>query len=82
MINTNSCLHSLMALRFAMWELHLYLDTHPDDEDKLRLLNSYKEKYAAALPEYESKHGPLSPATGSGCTWIDTPFPWVKGGSC
>ncbi len=82
MINSNSCLHSFMALRFAMWELHLYLDTHPDDEEKLCLLNSYKEKYAAALSEYESKYGPLSPATGSGCKWINTPFPWVKGGNC
>lgn len=81
MINTNDCLHNLMALRFIMWDLHLYLDTHPDDEEKLCLLNTYKEKYATALPEYESKYGPLCPETGSGCSWL-TPFPWVKGGVC
>lgn len=81
MINTNDCMHNLMALRFIMWDLHLYLDTHPDDEEKLCLLNTYKEKYAAALPEYESKHGPLSPESGAGCSWL-TPFPWVKGGTC
>lgn len=82
MINMNNCLHSIMALRFAMWDLHLYLDTHPDDEEKLCLLNSYKEKYAAMLPEFESKYGPLSPEMGSGCSWLKTPFPWVKGGAC
>lgn len=77
----NSFLCNFMAIRFAMWDLHLYLDTHPDDEEKLCLLNSYKEKYEAMLPEYESLCGPLSPDMGSGCSWL-TPFPWVKGGAC
>lgn len=80
MINMNNCLHNIMALRFAIWDLHLYLDTHPDDEEKLCLLNSYKEKYAAMLPEFESKYGPISHACG--CSWLKTPFPWVKGGVC
>lgn len=81
MNNGNSFLYSFMAVRFAMWDLHLYLDTHPDDEEKLCLLGSYKEKYKAMLPEYESKYGPLCPMAGSGCSWL-TPFPWVKGGAC
>ena len=82
MINTNNCLHGIMALRFAIWDLHLYLDTHPDDDEMLCLLNSYKEKYAAMLPEFESQYGPISVASGSGCSWLKTPFPWVKGGAC
>ena len=77
----NSFLCNFIAVRFALLDLHLYLDTHPDDEEKLCLLNSYKEKYASLLPEYESLCGPLSPAMGSGCSWL-TPFPWVKGGVC
>ncbi len=82
MNNSNSFLFHFMAVRFAMWDLHLYLDTHPDDEEKLCLLNSYKEKYESMLPEYESQFGPLSHAMGSGCSWVNTPFPWVKGGAC
>ena len=78
----NSFLCNFMAIRFAMWDLHLYLDTHPDDEEKLCLLNSYKEKYASMLPEYESMCGPLNHGMGSGCSWVNTPFPWVKGGAC
>ena len=78
----NNFLSNFMAIRFAMWDLHLYLDTHPDDEEKLCLLNSYKEKYASMLPEYESMCGPLSHGMGSGCSWVNTPFPWVKGGAC
>ena len=82
MNGTNNCLHSIMALRFIIWELHLYLDTHPDDEEKLCLLQSYKEKYAAMLPEFESQYGPLTADSGSGCSWLKSPFPWVKGGAC
>lgn len=82
MTDTKNCLESMMALRFFIWDLHLYLDTHPDDEEKLCLLNSYKEKYADMLPEFESMYGPVSIKTGSGCSWIKTPFPWVKGGAC
>ena len=71
-----------MAIRFAIWDLHLYLDTHSDDEEKLCLLNSYREKYAAMLPEYERSYGPISHDACSGCCWVNTPFPWVKGGVC
>lgn len=82
MINNGSCLHRLMAVRFAIWDLHLYLDTHPEDEEKLCLMNSYKEKYRTLLSEFESQYGPLNAETASGCSWLKTPFPWVKGGAC
>lgn len=29
------------AVQFAMWELHLYLDTHPDDISALALFKKY-----------------------------------------
>ena len=32
------------AVQFAMWELHLYLDTHPDDISALALFKKYEEK--------------------------------------
>ena len=82
MVDKRNMSTQLSAVQFAMWELHLYLDTHPDDDEKLCLLNSYKEKYASMLPEYEAQYGPISPASGSGCAWLKTPFPWVKGGAC
>ena len=37
-------LQKLDAVQFAMWELHLYLDTHPDDFAALSLYKKYEEK--------------------------------------
>ena len=43
----------LSAIQFAMWELHLYLDTHPEDISALKLYNKYEEKYCVLLDEFE-----------------------------
>lgn len=70
------CLKQLSAAQFMVWELHLYLDTHPDDcEAKAR-----HEKYAAAAKElkaaFEEKFGPLTTRTGTGEDWLKNPWPW------
>ena len=41
------------AVQFAMWELHLYLDTHPDDISALALFKKYEEKSEKLVAEYE-----------------------------
>lgn len=82
MINTKSNLkHRLMAVRFAIWDLHLYLDTHCGDAQATELMNKYMEKYRELLKEYMCKYGPLSVKDGHGTAWIKTPFPWVNNGS-
>ena len=84
MTNTkNSLRHRLMSVRFAMWELHLYLDTHCSDMQAAELLNKYTEKYRELLKEYECKYGPISAMDGYGAMWLKSPFPWVNsGGDC
>lgn len=76
MTDRETLIQKLSALQFAAWELHLYLDTHPDDCDAKELNEKYicKSKELAAL--YESKYGPLSPMTGSGEMWLKNPWPW------
>lgn len=82
MINTKSNLkHRLMAVRFAIWDLHLYLDTHCGDEEAMALIKRYTEKYRELLREYQCKYGPLTADEGHGAPWIKTPFPWVNSGS-
>ena len=44
MINTNNLKHRLMAVKFAIWDLHLYCDTHPGDYEVKRLIKEYCEK--------------------------------------
>jgi spore coat protein JB len=61
------------ALAFAAWELRLYLNTHPDDCEALRLF----EEYECTLREksYATTFVP-------GCkgrnrwNWLDDPWPW------
>ena len=84
MINTRSSLkHRLMAIRFAMWDLHLYLDTHKGDCTAAELVESYRKKYFEILEEYVSQYGPLTADCEQSEKWLCSPFPWVnQAGDC
>ena len=76
---SNTSLHRLQALSFAISELGLYLDTHPTDQDAIELFNQYTEMYEDAMQKYEQEHGPLTQmqAGASGTyTWVKGPWPW------
>ncbi len=72
-------LRRLSAMDFAVWELHMYLDTHAEDLVALNRLKEYRVKREELLKTYESKFGPLlSKQTGSNTkwTWLQDPWPW------
>ena len=72
-------LHQLQNFHFAIQELGLYLDTHPNDTEALDLFNEYVEQYSAAMQQYEQKHGPMNQmAAGLNgrYEWTDGPWPW------
>lgn len=73
-----SMLICLMELDFALVETNLYLDTHPTDENALKLHNTLVEKYRRLECIYESKFGPLKARTMSKYPWqyVDEPWPW------
>lgn len=73
-------LRSLSAEQFAVWELHLYLDTHPCDKTAQRMHEKHSARAAELREEFEEKFGPLSTRTGEGCEWLKSPWPWEKGG--
>lgn len=77
---TPSPLEELMAVGFAVHELGLYLDTHPDDEDAAMLFNKYNKMYGEGTAEYERRYGPLqmTSSNGVGFDWVDSPWPWEK----
>ncbi|HZJ77865.1 MAG TPA: spore coat protein CotJB [Clostridia bacterium] len=66
----------LSAAQFALFEIHLYLDTHPDDLQMLSLHRKYQSKYMLIKKEFEEKYGPLTPANGQGVEWLKDPWPW------
>ncbi|MBQ6419706.1 MAG: spore coat protein CotJB [Clostridia bacterium] len=76
----NKQLQALSAVQFALWELHLYLDTHPDDLQALSLHEKYEVKFAKLRAAYEEDYGPLTPVAGEGISWLKDPWPWDKDG--
>lgn len=83
MVNTeeksDTMLHQLQALSFAVQELGLYLDTHDDDEEAVELFRQYTELYESGMQQYQKSCGPLfqKHAVDDGVyTWNKTPWPW------
>lgn len=69
-------LRSLSSVQFALWELHLYLNTHPQDMEALALHEQYEIKYMKLKAEFEENFGPLSSTSGEGIEWLKNPWPW------
>lgn len=70
-------LRRLSAVEFAAHELHIYLDTHPNDTSAGAALNEYEKQAAQLRKEYEEKFGPLTPGDdGNRWAWIADPWPW------
>ncbi len=71
-------LYKVMALSFALNDLNLYLDLHPDNEEVFSLFKKYVDEYKKALKEYEMKFGPLKlvDSVGAKYKWLDSPWPW------
>lgn len=76
---SDTVMHQMQALHFAINELVLYLDTHPDDSDALELLRDYNEMYRMGQDELRKAHGPQTVfQAGEGDTfdWVQKPWPW------
>ncbi len=71
-------LKRIATLDFAIVELSLYMDTHPDSQEINEKLNSYREKSAKLRKEYEEKYGPLTSKNeeNNRWRWISDPWPW------
>ncbi len=76
---SNTPLHELQALGFAIQELALYLDTHREDEEALALYRAYQELYLQGKKRFEENCGPLSHHSLSDHNtyrWLHDPWPW------
>lgn len=70
-------MNELSAVQFAAHELHIYLDTHPDDTAAAKVLAEYENQSAGLREQYESMFGPLTSANGGNrWAWIADPWPW------
>ena len=74
-------MNTINEVSFAVDDIKLYLDTHPDDE---KALDFFKEKSMIrneALKAYAAQYGPLTIDTGDDtCSlqwdWVMQPWPW------
>ena len=66
----------LSAMQFAMYELRLFSDTHPNDKDALEKYEKYEKKYQALKEEYEENYGPLTLDGTNSDEWLQNPWPW------
>ena len=72
-------LRRLMSLDFFVTDMQLYLDTHPYDQEALRLHRQTADDAKDLRKEYEKLYGPLTAhnaGTDRYWNWIDNPWPW------
>ncbi len=80
----NTALVELMALDFAIHELGLYLVTHSNDQEVLKLYWSYIALAKEGREKYQKMYGPLTdttPTPEDGFAWLKDPWPWDVGGN-
>ena len=73
-------LKKIKCLRFAVIELGLYLDTHPDDNKALCLHKKYAKELKELCDKYQKVYGPLTieyPC--NKWRWLEEPWPWEGG---
>lgn len=74
----------LQVMAFAIQELALYLDTHPEDQEALELYRTYQKLYHKGMMEYSDGCSPLNhhtPVSSKRYNWVDDPWPWEYAGN-
>ncbi len=74
-------LRAIQRYDFAIKDLHLYLDTHPDCARALEYFHKYNQLRADAYAEYAEKYGPITPEqvkSKTRWTWVNDPWPWER----
>ena len=73
-------LEELQAVDFALAELNLYLDTHPDDQQAIQQYNQYTQYAKKLRKEFEARYGMLrhfgNSYADSNWSWGSAPWPW------
>lgn len=77
-------LFNVQKYDFALNDLSLYLDLHPENEYVFNVFKDYIREYEKAKNEYIKVCGPLmlTETLGSRYDWLKNPWPWDKEGHC
>ena len=84
MSDREKLLLEIMENTFAIIDLNLYLDLHPNNKEMLELFRDYIAKSVDKEMEYVKKYGPIelidSDSTDT-FKWINDPWPWQREGN-
>ncbi|WP_070121172.1 spore coat protein CotJB [Bacillus marinisedimentorum] len=73
-------MEDLQAVDFALVDLTLYLDTHPNDQQAIQQFNQLAKESKRLRKQVEKIYGPLlqfgKSFSGYPWDWKDSPWPW------
>ena len=73
-------LQNIMCYKFAINDLALYLDTHPEDQKALCLHREYSKVLRDLTDKYQKVFGPLTiEVPCNKWRWLEQPWPWERG---
>lgn len=73
-LSRDELMNILRELTFAVTDLNLFLDTHPDEEEALKTFTMLSAALRSYRHDYTAKFGPLYATDSSD----ETPFDWVS----
>jgi len=75
-------LFKIMEIDFAINDLNLYLDMHPEDAEMYEKFKAYTNECIRLKDEYAKKYGPLTleQTKSNEYEWMKNPWPWDKSG--
>lgn len=72
-MSQESLLKKIQEVEFAAYDVRLFLDTHPYDEQALDLFTQLSATAKSLVQDYENAYGPIT----AGASPNETPFAWV-----
>lgn len=81
MNDRRSLMRIIQKYDFALKELNLYLDTHPNCQRALAKYRKYLQLKNTAEDEFARKFGPINTEEVidmNRWTWVDDPWPWER----
>lgn len=73
---------AIQMYSFYIYDLNLFLDSHPNDKRALAKFNEVNWQLKAAVKLYNEKYGPLEAnqnLSENNFYWVDDPWPWERG---
>lgn len=80
-MDRNKLFRTIQMYGFAIDEIVLYLDTHPNCQNALNYYHKYNNLKREAVEEYNRLYGPLTAKqvrSREKWTWTNEPWPWER----